>query len=135
MKTILIATLGGSHNTVVNAIIQQNSDFLWIVCTAQSENRIPRISDELKKQQKLMPPLKGTTLVLHDNLDDVYGKMKQLLSQLHDQYVVTFDLTGGTVPMSLGVWEASKSFPDMVVTWIDNANEPVTHILVQPSKE
>ena len=135
MKTILVATLGGSHKTVVNAVIQHNPDALWIVCTAQSENRISEIETEFSKQEKIMPPLNGKTLVLHDNLSDIYQKIMLLLSQLSSQYMVTFDLTGGTVPMSLGVWEASQSFPDMIITWLDNTEPPKTYVLNRPSRD
>ncbi len=133
MKTILIATLGGSYKTVVNAVIQHNPEFLWIVCTPQSENKISDIEAELKKQAIPMPPLLGKTLVIHDDLSHIFKQVKHLLNQLNKDYVVTFDLTGGTVPMSLGAWEASSYFTDVIISWVDNTEPPKTHILNRPT--
>ncbi|MFN3266726.1 MAG: hypothetical protein ACK41E_07790 [Deinococcales bacterium] len=128
MKKILITNLGSSHKTVVNAVLQHSPHELWIVCTSQSEAKIGLVVEDVQAKGLTMPTL-NKTIVLHNDLEDFYQKLHKLLAQLSADAIITFDITGGTVPMSLGAWEATRSFPNVVVTWTDNTEPPQTHVL------
>lgn len=135
MSIILLATLS-NPKAVVTAILDKQPDELWIITTAQKEATIPEIFSELKILTTINPKLIGTTITKHDDLKKVYQDASNALQMISQRKpdAIYIDLTGGTVPMSIGVWEASKNFPEALVNWTDFLEKNRIHILSLPDK-
>jgi CRISPR-associated protein (Cas_Cas02710) len=133
MKTVLVLTLGHSYDTAVNAISEQKPDEVRFICTTQTEIHIAAVKSKLEDKHRITLKYQKI-LVQHDDLESVYTSIKAQLEQLKN-CLVSLDLTGGTVPMSLGAWEACQHFPEVVVSWLDFAGSLRKHILVNPNRD
>ncbi len=132
---LLIVTLGGSYKAAVTAILDKDPEFVWFICTPQSSENIARVQQELEHTGRVAPRLfqRGQTVTVHDHTQQIYQDILPLFLELklHD-FAVYLDLTSGTVPMSIGAWEASKVLEDVIVSWIDNVIPPRIHMLSIP---
>ena len=130
---VLVATLGRSYQTAITAILDKDPEFVWFICSKQSKINIPAIEQEFEGLGIVMPTILGTTETAHDDLMHIYQDALRIFKTLEDtKRVIYLDLTGGTVPMSLGAWEASRHVPDIIVSWIDFAPIPTIHVLSMP---
>lgn len=130
---VLVATLGGSYKAAVTAILDKDPEFVWFICTKQSILNIAAVKQELVQAGFAVPVVLGSTETAHDDLIRIYQDAVGIFKALEDKkYVIYLDLTSGTVPMSLGTWEASKEVPDIIVSWIDNVAPPRIHVLSIP---
>jgi phosphosulfolactate phosphohydrolase-like enzyme len=134
MSTILLVTLS-NPDAVVTAIRDKRPDKIWIITTSQKEGLIPEIFVALEKIALASPQHIGTTITKHDNLRQVYRDASAALESIRKLKpdAIYIDLTGGTVPMSIGLWEASKKYPDALVNWTDFLEKNRIHILSLPN--
>lgn len=131
-NVLLIVTLGFSYKAAVTAILDKDPEFVSIICTPQSQENIEKVQQDLEDVGHSMPQLfqLGKTVVAHDNVQEIYQAIKPLFLELKRyDFAVYLDLTSGTVPMSIGAWEASKLLDAVIVSWIDHVIPPRIHML------
>jgi hypothetical protein len=131
MNTILILTVGGSHQPILRSIEQNQPDMVHFLCsedTERSKGSYLQVVGEgkvLKSDPKLpspdLPNIKtmarlGDLQVAvqrisgFDNLNDCYLTAAALIDQLHNQHpdsTIVTDYTGGTKSMTAGLASAA----------------------------
>lgn len=123
--TILVVTVGGSHQPIVTAIKELSPDYVYFVCTTKdpgtgkpgSETQITgkgvvikaNPADErpslpnIPTQVQLSPERFETRIVAADDLDDIFTSLNSLFAQLRQRDPAArliADYTGGTKSMS-----------------------------------
>lgn len=128
MTSILICTVGGSHQPIVTAIKDLRPDFVLFICTDKdpaterpgSNQQITgigkciKVSNQDEKpslpnipiQAGLKPDQFEVCLTLSDDLDRIYADCCQALERLVGRFpdaIIAADYTGGTKSMSAGL--------------------------------
>lgn len=128
MKTILICTVGGSHQPIVTAIKEQKPDYVLFICTdkdpatarAGSRTQIEGVGNCIKADPKddkpslpNIPVQTGLTAeqfsictTVSDDLDQIYIDCLSVIDKLTQGYPdakFIVDYTGGTKSMSAGL--------------------------------
>jgi hypothetical protein len=131
MSTILLFTVGGSHQPIVRSIHQNMPDFVHFLCSADSGNtkgsytQVVGEGKVLKSHPKLEQPDLPNIAVLtglnegmfevhrierFDNLNDCYLAALRLIERVHAEHPATriiADYTGGTKSMTAGLAAAA----------------------------
>ena len=135
MTTLLICTVGGSHQPIVTAIKDQNPDFVLFVCTDKdpatgrpgSNSQISGAGNCIKAsvqddkpslpnipaQTGLTPEQYEICTTLSDDLDRIYADCTQALAKVLRRFpdaVIIADYTGGTKSMSAGLIMAALEY-------------------------
>ena len=137
-QTILICTVGGSHQPIVSAINDLQPDYVVFVCTEKdqasgqpgSQLQISGVGSCIKAhpadtkpslpnipaQTRLTPDQYAVCITLPDDLDAIYQACTtqlQSLSQRFPQAKIIADYTGGTKSMSAGLVMAALEWPEV----------------------
>lgn len=131
MKTILLFTVGGTHQPIVRSIQQNRPDFVHFLCSADSGKtkgsytQVMGLGKVLKSDPRLEQPdlpnivtltgLDEKRFAVHqiegfDNLNDCYLTALRLLEAIHEEYPearIIADYTGGTKSMTAGLAAAA----------------------------
>ena len=131
MRTILICTVGGTHEPIIRAIKQNYPDFVHFICSDDSESakgsyvQVTGEGKVLKSKSDLEKPDLPNIVVLTelsedryevhkikelDDLQTCYLEAVSLIEQIHRDYPharIVVDYTGGTKSMSAGLAAAA----------------------------
>jgi hypothetical protein len=131
MKTILLLTVGGTHQPIIRSIQQNRPDFVHFLCSADSGKtkgsytQVVGTGKVLKSEPMLEQPdlpnivtlmgLSEGQFEVHqiegfDNLDDCYLTALRLIEKVHAEHPaarIIADYTGGTKSMTAGLAAAA----------------------------
>lgn len=138
MPTLLICTVGGSHQPIVSAITAQKPDYVIFICTGpdpatgrpgssiQIDGKGNCIKAQPQDDKPSLPNIPSQTglgegqyeirLTLSDDLDRIYLDCSQAIADLISRFGsarLIADYTGGTKSMSAGLITAALENPDI----------------------
>jgi CRISPR-associated protein (TIGR02710 family) len=138
MTQILICTVGGSHQPIIEAIKDLRPDFVEFICTdkdpatgkagsnTQIESKGSCIKAHFGDEKPTLPNIPTQTgldvqqyhitLTLADDLDRTYLDCIKIIEDLNARYPnakIAADYTGGTKSMSTGLVMAALEYPDI----------------------
>lgn len=127
MRNILICTVGGSPQPIINAITSLNPDFIVFICSLPNEltnNKgsatqiinpsIDPSSPTIPEQALIPPEAYEIILIPDDDLQPGIAKIREHLKLLRDKYPhdrFYANYTGGTKTMSSALVVASLNYP------------------------
>lgn len=138
MTTVLVCTVGGSHEPIVKAILGTRPHYVYFVCTdrdptsnkpgsrTQIEGKGSVIKRHLSDQTPSLPNIPTqvgleagtyeTVIVRADDLDGIFQRLDSLFSRLvsedNDRRIIA-DYTGGTKSMTAGLVLAGLEHPEV----------------------
>jgi CRISPR-associated protein (TIGR02710 family) len=138
INTILLCTVGGSHQPIVSAINELRPDFVVFICTGKDPatgragsvsqiegkgNCIKANKDDDKptlpsipNQTGLLPEQYQVVLTLADDLDRIYLDCSRAIEDISQRFPdasIYADYTGGTKSMTAGLAMAALEHPDV----------------------
>lgn len=148
VQTVLVATVGGSHQPIVRSIDTQRPDYVCFVCTdrdaataesgsgsrkqiegkgkvikANKDDPAPTLPN-IPTQCGLNADQYEVLIVSSDDLDDVYQKIATRLGDLLKECpdaAFRADYTGGTKSMTAGLVLAALEYPEVSINLVTGA--------------
>ena len=97
----LILSCGGSPEPLIYSINNIGPDFVYFLCSKESESEVEKIiSDVNYPQEKFSIKIVEN----HESMDDAFAKSREIIKELENDYeTIHVDFTGGTKPMVAGL--------------------------------
>lgn len=122
MPTLLIVTVGGSPEPIIQSITDYQPDFVVFVTSAITATN--KTSSTTQVTTDILPAVSDYThthsvvSVDPDNLMDVYAKCRAVVMQYINTHSVIADYTGGTKSMSAGLVLVMRQYPNVSLSLV-----------------